>query len=157
MAMSSGGGDYNSEINVTPLVDVMLVLLIIFMITAPMMTTGVDVDLPEANAPAINDPKGKVILSIDREEQLYLGGKKIKWADLKNMVALNERIKRERELYVEAYEALPYEVVLTAMALAREGGVLKVQLLADPQSQIDPGVLDGDKKGKRRGKAGSQE
>jgi len=150
MGMSGNSGDYNSEINVTPMVDVMLVLLVIFMVTAPMLTTGVDVDLPEANAPAINDPEGKVILSIDADEQLFLSGKKIKWADLKQMISLNERLKRDKEIYVEAYEALPYEVVLTAMALAREGGVLKVQLLADPKAQVDPSVLDGDKKGKGR-------
>ena len=67
MAMSGGSGDgeLNSEINVTPLVDVMLVLLIIFMITAPMMNTGVDIELPQVTAKNIEDPEGKLVLSIE--------------------------------------------------------------------------------------------
>src|SRR5213592_4461119 len=65
MAMKSGGGDeLNAEINVTPLVDVMLVLLIIFMITAPMMNTGVSLELPQVTAQNMEDPEGKLVLSI---------------------------------------------------------------------------------------------
>jgi biopolymer transport protein TolR len=155
MGMSGGkAGDYNSEINVTPLVDVMLVLLIIFMVTAPMLTTGVEIDLPEANAPAVTDPEGKVILSIDKKRRLRLGGKQIKWTDLTKMVSLNERLKKDRALYVEAHEKLPYDVVLTAMALAREGGVLKVQLLADPNATVDAANLD--KQGEQMEKAEAQ-
>jgi biopolymer transport protein ExbD len=120
----------------------MLVLLVIFMVTAPMLTTGVEIDLPEANAPAVVDPEGKVILSIDRRQRLRLGGKQIKWAELTKIISLNERLKRDRALYVEAHEKLPYDVVLTAMAMAREGGVLKVQLLADPKATVDAQELD---------------
>ena len=73
MAMSTGGRDeLNAEINVTPLVDVMLVLLIIFMITAPMMNTGVDIDLPSVAAKEVKDPEGKLILSIGVDRRLHI-------------------------------------------------------------------------------------
>ena len=75
MGMSAGGdGELNSEINVTPLVDVMLVLLIIFMITAPMMNTGVDLTLPQVTAQKLEDPEGKLVLSITKDKKVFLGG-----------------------------------------------------------------------------------
>src|SRR3989304_5101702 len=74
MGMSTGGGKGPlSEINVTPLVDVMLVLLIIFMVSAPMMTTGVEVDLPKTRAPRMDVEEQKLILSITREQKVFLG------------------------------------------------------------------------------------
>ena len=85
MAMSSGGGDneLNSEINVTPLVDVMLVLLIIFMITAPLLNnTGVSLELPQVAAQNIDDPEGKLVMSIKSDNTIYLGGTQITWAQL---------------------------------------------------------------------------
>ena len=75
MAMKSGGGgdDLNSEINVTPMVDIMLVLLIIFMITAPMMNNGVDINLPKVNTAKIEDPGGKLTLVINKSQQVFIG------------------------------------------------------------------------------------
>src|SRR5690349_16390260 len=121
MAMKTGGGggdDLNSEINVTPMVDVMLVLLIIFMITAPMMNTGVDLDLPQVTAQNIEDPAGKLVLSIDANRQIYLGGTKLTWKDLEVKLKANERVKKEQSLYIEADQGLSYGVVVTAMAVA---------------------------------------
>ena len=75
MSMSSGGGGGSmlTEINVTPLVDVMLVLLIIFMVTAPMLQTGVDVNLPQAKAQTIPDDEGKLILTVTKDKRVFLG------------------------------------------------------------------------------------
>ena len=75
MAMSSNniGGGALAEINVTPLVDVMLVLLIVFMVTAPMLQTGVDVDLPDAKAQTLPDDSGKLVLTITKEKKVFLG------------------------------------------------------------------------------------
>src|SRR5262245_43071000 len=99
MAMSAGrGGDLNAEINVTPLVDVMLVLLIIFMVTAPMLQTGVDLDLPQAEATVIPDEEGKLILSIDKQGKPYLGAVEVAWADLEVKLSSNAKVKADREL-----------------------------------------------------------
>jgi biopolymer transport protein TolR len=148
MAMSGGsgggrGGDLNAEINVTPLVDVMLVLLVIFMITAPMLTTGVDIDLPQTTAPAVEDPKGQATLSVQANHQLFLSGKPIKWGDLKHELETSAQVQSKKELYVEAAKDLPYGIVVTAMAVARQAGVTKLQMLTDPTAVIDVGELDG--------------
>lgn len=144
MGMSSGGGEdeLKAEINVTPLVDVMLVLLIIFMITAPLMNTGVDIDLPQADAKNIDDPEGKLVLSIGVDKKLHLGGTLITWKDLEAKLTTNERIKREPELYIEADAKLPYGVIVTAMALAKKAGVAKVMMLTDPGENLAIEELD---------------
>lgn len=143
MGMQVGGSDdLKSEINVTPFVDVMLVLLVIFMITAPMMTTGVDISLPQTAAQTVDDPQGKLILSIDKDRRLYLGKSQVSWAGLFDKLKLNERVQTEKELYVEADQVLPYGVVVTAMAIARQAGVVKVMMLTDPAEQLQPEELD---------------
>lgn len=137
MGMKAGSHDeLNSEINVTPMVDVMLVLLIIFMVTAPMLNTGVDVDLPQVTAQQVEDPEGKLVLSIDANRRLFLGGTAVKWTDLKVKLAGNEKVKKEGAIHVEADSSLPYAVVVTAMAVAKEAGVPKVLLLTDPTKNL---------------------
>jgi biopolymer transport protein TolR len=144
MAMRSGGGDeLNSEINVTPFVDVMLVLLIIFMITAPMMnTTGVDLQLPQVAAPNVDDPEGKLVMSIKKSTEIFLGGTAVTWQDLEAKLKANERVKREGALYIEADTSLPYGVVITAMAVAKAAGVEKVMMLTDPSDHLKLSDLD---------------
>jgi biopolymer transport protein TolR len=143
MGMSAGGDDeLKAEINVTPLVDVMLVLLIIFMITAPMMNTGVDLDLPKVTAKNIVDPEGPLVLSIEPNNKIRLGGTPITWKDLKVKLESNERVKTESELYIEADQYLPYGVVVTAMAIAKDAGVTKVMMLTDPADNLDLADLD---------------
>ena len=145
MGMKAGGTDeLNSEINVTPFVDVMLVLLIIFMITAPLLnqTTGVDLQLPQIDAQKIEDPEGKLVLSIDPTKKLYLGGTQVSWKELETKLKANERLKRESELYIEADGKLPYSVIVTAMALAKSAGVQKVMMLTDPGDNLVLEELD---------------
>jgi biopolymer transport protein TolR len=146
MGMSTGGSDeLNAEINVTPLVDVMLVLLVIFMITAPMMNTGVDIELPQVTAKNIEDPEGKLVLSIELSHKLHLGegqGTEVKWEELEAKLKANERIKRESEIYIQAAAKLPYSVVVTAMALAKNAGVQKVMLMTDPSDTLPLKELD---------------
>ena len=146
MAMQVGksGGDdnLNSEINVTPFVDVMLVLLVIFMITAPMMSTGVDITLPQTAAQNIEDAEGKLVLSIDKSRRLFLGKIQVNWTDLSDKLSTNARVQAEKELYIEADQSLAYGVVVTAMAVARSAGVAKVMMLTDPSEQMEIRELD---------------
>jgi len=144
MGMSSGGGDddLSSEINVTPLVDVMLVLLIIFMITAPMMNTGVSLELPQVTAQNVEDPEGKLVLSIAKDDKIFLGGTQVTWKTLEAKLKANERVQKESSLYIEADTNLPYGVVITAMALAKNAGVAHVMMLTNPADHVDLDVLD---------------
>jgi biopolymer transport protein TolR len=139
MAMSSGGkGELNADINVTPLVDVMLVLLIIFMVTAPMLNTGVDLDLPQAQAAAIPDEEGKLILSLDKKGALFLAQTPIKWDELEVKLTSNAKVQADKELYIEADKNLPYGVVIQVMATARKAGVAKILLMTDPLDTETP-------------------
>jgi biopolymer transport protein TolR len=143
MAFKAGGeSDLNAEINVTPLVDVMLVLLIIFMITAPMMNTGVSLDLPQVTAQNVEDPEGKLVLSIAKDDKIYLGGTQVKWKDLEVMLKTNERVQKESSLYIEADNALLYGRVVTAMAIAKNAGVTRVMMLTSPTDKLNLDDLD---------------
>src|SRR5262245_61928454 len=140
MAMSGGKGDLNAEINVTPLVDVMLVLLIIFMVTAPLLQTGVDLELPQAQAATIPDEEGKLVLNIDRKGGVTLGETPIKWEELEVKLSTNAKVKADRELYISADKNLPYGLVLQTMAVAKKAGVAKLLFLADPMDEDKPFV-----------------
>ena len=133
MGMSTGGGKGPlSEINVTPLVDVMLVLLIIFMVSAPMMTTGIDVDLPKTRAPRMDMEEEKLLLSIDKDRKVFLGEVEVPYDRLEEALTTNDRLQRERELYLQADETVPYGFVAKVMALIRRGGIEKLGLVTDP-------------------------
>src|ERR1700733_93410 len=143
MAFKSGGGDeLNSEINVTPMVDVMLVLLIIFMITAPMMNTGVSLELPQITAQNLEDPEGKLVLSIAKDDKIFLGGTQVSWKGLEDKLKTNERVKRESAPYIEADNALLYGRVVTAMAIAKNAGVTRVMMLTAPTDTLNLDMLD---------------
>jgi biopolymer transport protein TolR len=144
MGMKAGGSgdELNSEINVTPMVDVMLVLLVIFMITAPLLNAGVDVQLPEVKSPAIDDPSEPLVLSIDGTRHLKLGTTPVKWAELKVKLQTNDKVKQQGQLFVQADKTLTYDVVVTAMAIAKDAGVAKVMALTAPSDTIKVDDLD---------------
>jgi biopolymer transport protein TolR len=131
MGMSSGSGKGPvSEINVTPLVDVMLVLLIIFMVSAPMMTTGIEIDLPKTQAPHLDVEQEKLLLTITKEQKVFLGETEVPYANLEQALTTNARLQQERELYLQADEAVPYGFVAKVMALIRKND--KLGLVTDP-------------------------
>jgi biopolymer transport protein TolR len=134
MAFSSGGGGKQpvGEINVTPLVDVMLVLLIIFMVSAPMMNTGVDVDLPAAQAPQVQLDEEKLLLTVTKDQKVYLGRDEIAFEKLEATLLANERMQREKELYMQADENVPYGFVAKVIALVKKAGISKLGLVTDP-------------------------
>ena len=132
-----GGGGMMSEINVTPMVDVMLVLLIIFMVAAPMLQTGVPVTLPKADAQAIPDDQGKLIITVPKEFEkdgiVYIVKTPFKFGeDFDKALKGNAKLQAEKEVYVHADQALPYGAVVKVMAsLSRNGGE-KIGLVTDP-------------------------
>jgi len=133
MGFSSGSGKGPvSEINVTPLVDVMLVLLIIFMVSAPMMTTGVEIDLPKTRAPRMDVEEQKLLLTITKEQKVFLGETEVPYDRLEAALTTNDRLQRDRELYLQADENVPYGFVAKVMALVRRGGIEKLGLVTDP-------------------------
>ena len=135
MAMStggSGGGGAITEINVTPLVDVMLVLLIIFMVTAPMLQTGVDVNLPQAKAQTIPDDEGKLILTVTKDKRVFLGKLQIAWDDVEKTLKNNAKLNADKELYLHADRALLYGDVVKIMAAVKQAGVDKLGMVTDP-------------------------
>jgi len=121
-----------TEINVTPLVDVMLVLLIVFMVTAPLLATGLRIDLP--NVQAANTPvkDSKLIVSITKDERVMLGETDVT-ANLESELRTNARVQSEKELYIRADEQAHYGVVARAVAAARSAGVTSLNLLVNPE------------------------
>src|SRR5438067_2194751 len=123
MGMSTGGssGSMLAEINVTPHVDVMLVLLIIFMVAAPMLQTGVPVTLPKAEAQAIPDDQGKLIVTVPKEfeqnQTVYIVKTPFKFGDdFEKALKGNQKLQVEKEVYVHADQELPYGAVVRVMA-----------------------------------------
>lgn len=127
-----GGGGMLGEINVTPLVDVMLVLLIIFMVTAPMLQTGVDVDLPDAKAQTIPDDEGKLILTLTKDKRVFLGKLQIPYEALEETLKNNAKLQADKEVYLHADTELPYGEVVRVMAAVKQAGVAKLGMVTDP-------------------------
>jgi biopolymer transport protein TolR len=138
MAMSSGGGGGRlAEINVPPLVDEMLVLLIIFMVAAPMLQTGVPVALPKADAQAIPDDQGKLIITVPKEfakdGTVYIVKTAFKFGDdFERALKGNQKLQVEKEVYVHADQELPYGAVVKVMAALSRNGGEKIGLVTDP-------------------------
>jgi biopolymer transport protein TolR len=132
-----------AEINVTPLVDVMLVLLIIFMVTAPLLTQGIEVDLPEAAAePMDQDSAEPIVLSVDVNGAMYLnvGDNEKEPREPGQIVALASAVLRQKPdtaVLVKADKDVAYGRVVTAMVLLQRAGAAKVGFVTDP-SEFDP-------------------
>jgi len=126
-----------AEINVTPLVDVMLVLLVIFMVTAPLMTSGVSVDLPKANAQQINSDSQPLTVSVNAQGDIYLQNEQV---DLAQLVAKLQAISQnnpDRRIFVRGDKDLPYGRIMQVMGTITLGGFTKVALLAQ-QTGLPP-------------------
>jgi biopolymer transport protein TolR len=108
------------------------VLLIIFMVSAPMMTTGIEIDLPKTHAPRMEVEQQKLLLTITKEQKVYLGETEVPYDNLEQALTTNARLQQERELYLQADETVPYGFVAKVMALVRKGGIDKLGLVTDP-------------------------
>jgi biopolymer transport protein TolR len=131
----TGGGNNDhlmSDINVTPLVDVMLVLLIIFMVTAPMMMQGVDVSLPEATAEPLDSEKEHLIITIDTKNQIFINDFQV------TVDGLAEKLKKilegrsDREVFLKADKDISYGTVVQVMAEVKGAGVEKLGMVTEP-------------------------
>ena len=136
MGMSSGRGAPGrttmSEINVTPMVDVMLVLLIIFMVTAPLIQQGVKVNLPETKAAPVESTDKKLIVSVDAQRRVFIGDAEVPLAELEEKLKANAKAQTDKELYLHADRDLPYGIVVDVMAAAQRAGVTNVGMITDP-------------------------
>jgi biopolymer transport protein TolR len=123
----------NADINVTSLVDVAFVLLIVFMITAPLMTGGVDVRLPRAEARPL-DPKTGLVVSLDREGRIFIDQAPLSYQDFRAAFPAFVRTKRPTGVYLRADGAVPYADVVRVLAVIRTSGVNDVGLVAEPET-----------------------
>ena len=119
-----------AEINVTPLVDVMLVLLIIFMVTAPLMTSGVPVDLPKANAQPINNDSEPLTVSINAEGKIFLQDQEVMVDDLVPKLQAIAKNNPERRIFVRGDKDIAYGKIMQIMGTITQGGFTKAALLA---------------------------
>ena len=122
-----------SEINVTPFVDVMLVLLIIFMVTAPMMQQGVEVDLPETTTQPLRMKDEPLILSVQKTGKYYLGRTEVPLEDLKSKLEAIFEGRDSKEIFLRADSEATYGTVIKALAAAREAGASKLGMVTEPE------------------------
>ncbi len=140
MAFSSGGMGRQTltEINVTPLVDVMLVLLIIFMVTAPLIQQGVEMNLPDARAKPVKAEEQKLVLSIKGDKSLWLGttedAARVPYDGLEDKLKANARLQKDHEVYLMADKNLPYGYVVDVMATLQRAGVVNVGMITNPSA-----------------------
>ena len=136
LSTSGSGRQTLSEINVTPLVDVMLVLLIVFMVTAPLIQQGVEVNLPQAKAQAVKAEEQKLVLSVKSDRSIYLGTDdrpaRLSLDELEDKLRANVRVARDRELYLMADRSLPYGFVVEVMAAVQRAGVTNLGMITNP-------------------------
>lgn len=123
-----------SEINVTPFVDVMLVLLIVFMVTAPLLTVGVPVDLPQADAQAITTPEEPLVVTVDAEGRLYIQETEVAEVGLVPRLQAITDANPETRIYVRGDRAIAYGKVMEVMGLINKAGFRRVALLAEAPS-----------------------
>jgi biopolymer transport protein TolR len=137
---SSGGGRYRpmSEINVTPLVDVMLVLLIIFMVTAPLLTTGVNLDLPRTQASQISNPDEPLTISIRSDGAVFIQETEIAIGELVPRLRAIAANKPDLRIFVRGDRATNYGRMAEVLAAMIQGGFTKVSLLTDPTPAAAP-------------------
>jgi biopolymer transport protein TolR len=121
-----------SEINVTPFVDVMLVLLVIFMVTAPMMQEGVDVNLPQAQGKSLPSKEKRMTISITSTKEIYLNDRKIELSDLEKKLRTIFQNRADKQLFLRADEIVPYGFVVKTMAAVRNAGIDQLGMVTVP-------------------------
>jgi biopolymer transport protein TolR len=140
MGMMNGSGGrraVKSDLNITPMVDVVFVLLIIFMVAAPMIEQGVDLDLPQTETVPIESPKDKFIIRVfkgkkEANNQIFIDKTAVPIDELEEKLKTNERIKSEKEVFLHASKELSYGYVVRVMAIMKKAGVNSISLVTEP-------------------------
>ena len=127
-----GGNAPMSDINMTPLIDVMLVLVVIFIITAPLLASSVRLDLPRTDAATPTEVPQALTLSLDRAGQAYLDDKPLALPDLAARLAQVAARNPDTEIQLRADQMLPYGQVLEVMGIAQKAGLTRIGFIADP-------------------------
>jgi biopolymer transport protein TolR len=141
-----------SEINVTPFVDVMLVLLVVFMVAAPLLTVGVPVDLPQTQAPPITEPKEPLVITINSEGRIFIQETDIPFESLVPRLEAITGSNPEALLYVRGDKAINYGRVLEVMSLVSTAGFRKVSLIAESPKGAPAKPSSGPAPGDRSGR-----
>ncbi|MCU0585597.1 MAG: protein TolR [Desulfobacterales bacterium] len=147
--MRSGGNNdsFMSEINVTPLVDVMLVLLIIFMVTAPMMVQGLDVALPQVTAKALETKEEQLMITVNKDQQVFINDFQVTVDTLQDKLAKILQGRVNPEVYLKADRDVPYGVVAQVMAQIKDAGVDKLGMVTEPAAPDKDGKKAKPKRG----------
>jgi biopolymer transport protein TolR len=124
-----------AEINVTPLVDVVLVLLIIFMVTAPMLQMGIDVNLPKVKSRSIDVTEEKLVLTITGAKEIYINKNRISLSDLRIKLENIFSSRIDREIFMRADKSIPYGFVIEVMSEVRKAGVDKLGMITEPPEE----------------------
>ena len=135
MSSSGNGKRFMSDINVTPFVDVMLVLLIIFMVTAPMMMQGVDVNLPQTTTKNIKTREDPLILTVNNQKEIFLENHKVALEELEGKVKAIFKYRREKEVLLRADRDVPYGFVIKVIAGVKRAGIDKLGMVTEPAEE----------------------
>jgi biopolymer transport protein TolR len=131
MDTGSGRGQMVSQINVTPMVDVMLVLLVIFMVTAPIIQQGVEVTLPSVKAEALPSKEEQFVVSITKDSQIYLNDAKLSADDLTGKLKAISQERPDRQVFIRADDQVPYGQVIRTMAAIKAAGIENVGMVTE--------------------------
>ena len=124
-------GSSISQINVVPLVDIMLVLLVIFMVTAPIIQQGVSVDLPQAKAGALSGEQEQLVVSIEKNGKLYLNDNVITESELTTKLEAVSRLRPDKQVFLRADRTVPYGDVVRVMAAVRGAGIQSLGMVTE--------------------------
>ena len=125
----SSGYKLMSDINITPFVDVMLVLLVIFMVTAPILVHGIKVHLPAAKARALKAPEKTIVVSVTSGREVYINNLRVSLPLLTQKLNILYRNRRDKQIFLKASSALPYGYVIRIMAAIKDAGITKIGMV----------------------------
>jgi len=134
-ASPSREGTTISQINVTPLVDVMLVLLVIFMVTAPIIQQGVQVNLPQTKASAIPGSEEPLIVTVAKDGKIYLNDNVIALADLGTKLTAIKKLQADKQVYLRADQDVRYGIVMKTITEIKQAGIEKLGMISRPPSE----------------------